>query len=232
MIGPEGSSTCKKTFRRKLTTFARVLKQNSYPANFLRNASALPTQKTADASSPDEGQEVEKGPLVVIPYVAGMSEDIRCVSRKFNIRVGFKSGWTLRSMLTKVKDILPLGKQSNVLYHIPCSCGQVYIRETKWRLETRRKEHQDACKRMEEVGCSRACMGESPPDLLGRDHRTRPWQRTLMKEALHIQMIPAEERFNQDGVLEVPGCWTAVMRRREGRSNLHQPLTSNDMYPQ
>ena len=34
--------------------------------------------------------------------------------RKFNIRVVFKSGWTLRSMLTKVKDTLPLGKQSNV----------------------------------------------------------------------------------------------------------------------
>ena len=52
-----------------------------------------------------------------IPYVAGMSEDIRCVCRKFNIRVVFKSGRTL------------------------------YIGETKQRIETRLKEHQDACKR-------------------------------------------------------------------------------------
>ena len=68
-------------------------------------------------------------------YVAGMSEDIRWVCRKFNIRVVFKSGRTLRSMLTKVKDTLPLGKQSNVVYRIPCSCGQVYIGETNgdWR---------------------------------------------------------------------------------------------------
>ena len=44
-----------------------------------------PTQETADVSSPEEEQE--KGPLVVIPYVAGMSEDIRRVCRKFNIRV-------------------------------------------------------------------------------------------------------------------------------------------------
>ena len=28
-------------------------------------------------SSPDDGQEEEEGPLVVIPYVAGMTEDIR-----------------------------------------------------------------------------------------------------------------------------------------------------------
>ena len=90
-----------ENLQKEVDHLARVLKQNSCPANFLHNASALPTRKTADTSSPDEGQEVEKGPLVVIPYVAGMSEDIRCVSRKFNIRVVFKSGWTLRSMLTK-----------------------------------------------------------------------------------------------------------------------------------
>ena len=50
-------------------------------------------------------------------------------------------------MLTKVKDTLPLGKQSNVIYRIPCSCGQVYIGETRQRLETRLKEHSDACER-------------------------------------------------------------------------------------
>ena len=62
----------------------------------------------------------------------------------FNIRVVFKS---LCSMLTKVKDTSPLGKQSNVVYHIPCSGGQVYIGETRQRLETRLKEHRDACER-------------------------------------------------------------------------------------
>ena len=30
-----------------------------------------------------------------------------------------------------------------------------------------------------------------------------------------------EERFIQDGGLEIPGCWTAVMRTKEGRSNPH-----------
>ena len=29
-----------------------------------------------------------------------------------------------------------------------------------------------------EVSCSRACTGEPPPDPLGGDHRTGPWQRT------------------------------------------------------
>ena len=33
-------------------------------------------------------------------------------------------------MLTKVKGTLPLDGQSNVVHCIPCSCGQVCIRET------------------------------------------------------------------------------------------------------
>ena len=43
---------------KKFDHLARVLKQNSYLANFIRNASAPPTQETADTSSHDEEQEV------------------------------------------------------------------------------------------------------------------------------------------------------------------------------
>ena len=74
---------------------------------------------------------------MVIPYVAGMSEDIR---RVCSIRVVFKSGQTLCSMLTKVKDTLPHGKQSTVVYRIPCSSGQVATSERPngdWRQDGR-----------------------------------------------------------------------------------------------
>ena len=55
-------------------------------------------------------------------------------------------------------------------------------------------------------------------------------QELLVKEALHIQMTPSEERFNRNGGQEVPGCWTAVMERQGGRSIPRRPLTSNGMY--
>ena len=77
-------------------------------------------------------------------YIAGVSEQIRRVCRDFNIRVVFKSGPTLRSLLTKVKDLLPREKQANV-YKVSCSCGKVYISETTHRLGTRLKEHKDMC---------------------------------------------------------------------------------------
>ena len=216
-----------ENLQKEVDHLARVLKQNGYPANFIHNASAPPMQETADTSSCDEEQEKEKEPLVVIPYVAGMSEDIRCVCRKFNIRVVFKSGRTLRSLLTKVKDTLPLGKQSNVVYHIPCSCGQVYIGETKQRLETRLKERRDACERgmMEKSAVAEHVWENHHPidwkETTVLDHGRR--QELLVKEALHIQMTPSDEHFNRDGGLEVPGCWIAVMRRQGGREGQSSP---------
>ena len=224
--GPERSSACRTTFRRKLTILLQFLSRTVT----LQTSSAmlLPhphCMETADTSSCDEEQEEEKGPLVVIPYVAGMSEDIRHVCREFNIRVVLKSGRTLRSMLTKVKGTLPLGKQSNVVYGVPCSCGLVYIRETRQRLETRLKDHRDACKRgmMEKSAVAEHAWENHHPihweETTVLDH-TRG-QELSVKEALHIQMTPSEERFNRDGGLEVPGCRTAVMRRQGGRSNPH-----------
>ena len=120
---------------------------------------------------------------MVIPFVAGISEDIRRVCRKFNIRVVFKSRRTLRSMLTKVKDILPLGKQSNVVYRIPAAAARSTSGrpDGDWRQTGDKTEGTPRCLREGddgEVSCSGACVGESPSDPLGGDHSVGPWQRT------------------------------------------------------
>ena len=99
----------------------------------------------------------------------------------------------------------------------------------------RLKEHRDACERgmMEKSAVAEHAW---------KNHHPIDWEETvldygrrqelLVKEAVNIQMTPSEERFNQDGGLKVPGCWITVMRRQGERSNPHQPLTSNDVYPQ
>ena len=51
------------------------------------------------------------------------------------MKVVFRSGRSLCSMLTKVKDTLAMEKLSKV-HWIPCSRGRAYIRETVKRLET------------------------------------------------------------------------------------------------
>ena len=66
------------------------------------------------------GREEEKQPLAVIPYASGVSEWIRKVCGKYNLKVVFKLGLTLHSLLTKVKDPFPKEKLAGVVYQIPC----------------------------------------------------------------------------------------------------------------
>ena len=139
-------------------------------------------------------------------------------------------------MLTKVKDTLSVEKQSKVVYQIHCSCGKVYSGEMARRLETKMKEHQDACRKgtLEKSAVVEHARENHHPikweETSIVDQARRP-KELLLKEALHIQMTPAEERFNRDGGLELPSCWMATLRRLEGGASSGQPLTSHNVHP-
>ena len=111
---------------------------NGYPRAFVRSASKQRTpREPAD-------NETEKPPIAYLPYVAGVSERIRKVCQDFNIRTVFKSGPTLRGILTKSRTPhqQPNNRTSSTSYHALAVIG-----ETKRQLETRLKEHKDACTR-------------------------------------------------------------------------------------
>ncbi len=125
---------------------AEVLKQNGYPSAFVHSL-FIPSKRNVDITEAPLLEEGRRPTLVMLPYTEGVSEDIRRACRKFGLKVVFRSGLSLRSMLIRVKDTLVMEKRSKVVYQIPCSCGKKYIGETVRRLETRMKEHQDACQK-------------------------------------------------------------------------------------
>ena len=73
--------------------------------------------------APREERE-ERLLTVHLRYVAGVIDMIRRVCKDFNIRAVFKSGPTLRSLMTKVKDP---EKLLEVIYEARCTCEKVYI---------------------------------------------------------------------------------------------------------
>ena len=79
---------------------------------------------------------------MVIPYVAGLSEEFKRMAKSRGFEVFFSPGSKLKSV--KMKCQVPLGKKrGNVVYQIPCECGEAtYTGETKRRFETRLSEHQ------------------------------------------------------------------------------------------
>ena len=102
----------------------RTFIRNSYPRAFVRSAAMpRPPREPSDDSDNSDGEEnsTKKPPVAFLPYVAGVSEGIRKVCQDFNIRTMFKSGPTLRNLLTRAKDHLLIDKQSNVVYEVPCT---------------------------------------------------------------------------------------------------------------
>ena len=82
------------------------------------------------------------------------------------------------------------------------------------------KEHRDACVKQD---LQKSAIAEH---AWTNDHPIR-WEESKVidkarfegelriKEALHIQMVPNERRFNRDGGLEIPGCWLATVKKIE-----------------
>ena len=133
--------TLQKEDMQKEDHLTATFKQNGYPLAFIHSISSM--QKPLE--DPDDEEQQEKPPVVAIPYVSCVSERIRKACEKFDLKVVFKSGPTLCSLFTRVKDPLTMEKLAGVVYQIPCQCGKVYVGEMQRRLETWVKEHKDAC---------------------------------------------------------------------------------------
>ena len=77
----------------------------------------------------------------VLPYVKGLSKQLRRCLQQQGVRVVFKSETTLRSQLVRTKDAVDPAKKDGVVYRILCECGEVYIGETERPMQDRIKEH-------------------------------------------------------------------------------------------
>ena len=193
-----------------------VLGHNGYPARFIRN-STRPTRRVEEQESPVA--------TISIPYVAGLSEDIRRIAWRHNIRTTFRTQGTLRQTLTKVKDQLADTQRSNVVYRIPCSsCDKVYIGETQRALGTRIKEHQDACRlgyTEKSAIAEHAWDAGHRPDWEGikiLDTASKK-NELLVKEAIHIQLTPSGQLLNRDRGWQIPEAWNSTLWKMTSSRN-------------
>ncbi|KAK3741220.1 hypothetical protein QZH41_005673 [Actinostola sp. cb2023] len=117
--------------------FTCLHKDNGYPKRFLKRH-MLPLKRPDDKDS----QIQQPSGFATLPYVEGTTERIKRVLEGYNVKTSIKPLTTLRQLLSKPKDEIPLGKKTGVVYEIPCEdCTAVYVGETKRSLDTRRKEH-------------------------------------------------------------------------------------------
>ena len=83
----------KENLESERTHLNKVLVSNGYPESFINQATSRRAQKSA--SQQDDSSKHET--MVVLPYVRGLSEELRRICGDYSIRVVFRSGPTLRS---------------------------------------------------------------------------------------------------------------------------------------
>lgn len=116
-----------------------ALNMNGYPKRFVKCVSQRSRVK-------DKGGVEEKTVATVsLPYVGGVSENIKRLLEQVGIRVRMKPQKTLRQMLVKPKDQIPNHQQTGVIYRVPCrDCQQAYVGQSGRTLDCRIKEHKRA----------------------------------------------------------------------------------------
>ena len=184
----------------------RVFKNNGYTTSFI-NRAMTPAQ-------PRSTPEQEYITTVTLPYVKGISEQVRQILGRVNIRAAFRTKTTIRSLLTSVKPTQSPLDKTGVIYNIPCKdCDKVYVGETGRTLSARQKEHrrQLAYGRTD----SSAVAAHAVSTLHDIDwenssvleHEDNFFKRKV-KEAL---LIRTHHNFNQDDGLAVSPVWTSLL---------------------
>ena len=80
-----------------------------------------------------------------LPFITGVTDRIGRILTKYKVKTIYKPTKKLHNYFRSAKDQRdPLSLPG--IYRIPCSCGQVYIGQTKRAINTRIKEHKANCR--------------------------------------------------------------------------------------
>lgn len=204
----------------------KVLTFNDYPTHFIQ--SVLDESQRANPIQSDNrrARTIKKSPPVVIPYIRGVSEEIRRIMKQYNVQVFFKPVNTLRQLLVRPKD--PLGKDRVVgpVYHITCDkCDANYVGETERSLRARFQEHRRPSSVTSEV--SQHLHTEQPGhsvdienvEILAVENR---WFERGVKEATFIRSV--KPTLNKDkGRYKLPNVWdNTIHRELDGAQHDHR----------
>ena len=117
---------------------AKALQSNGYPKRLvMKNWQPPPCSQLPEQDPPTT--------TFTLPYVRHLSETIRKILAPLRIRTFLRPHRTLRQMLVRLKDHIPLQQRAGVVYRIPCgSCSKVYIGQMGRTMEHRLKKHKRA----------------------------------------------------------------------------------------
>ena len=195
----------------------RILIMNDYPSSFIdrylsmtvehRGTSPTPTMSQQQSTDVEQtGTLVPAKKYYKMPFVRDVSHKIRRVLKTENTEISFYHTYTVGRLYTNTKTSIPMNRQSNLVYSIPCSCGARYIGQTKQYLGDRVQQHRASLNRLatgrltqgQQSGITQH-ISSNPDHQMHFDQvmivdKEDNYKKRLIKEAIHISKT--ENRLN------------------------------------
>ena len=184
-------------------------------------------EKESKEPQPETVTHRNKITPIALPYIQGLSENLRRIFKTHNIPSYHKPVNNLRSQLVRPKDNTPIQSQCGVIYHIKCpDCQKDYVGETGRNLGTRFKEHtnlkgSNSAIKEHQDNTGHRCTIKNIKILGKEDH----WYRRKVKESLMI--LRHKPSLNRDRGLELPPVYSTLLSRDSRESRDNSPLSQS-----
>ena len=123
-----------------------VLQQKGYPKEFIQRKVRKHKRRKEQKRERTE-EEPMQTKSIDLPYIQGVSEQLKRTLNKHNIKATFYTKTTFKSLLSKPKDPIPKEDRNNAVYQLNCKdCKAIYVGETKPKLNIRAEENITAIK--------------------------------------------------------------------------------------
>ena len=157
----------------------------------------------------EEVKTKNKGPMVGLPYMKGISEPLARIFKGHGVTIFHKPINTLRRQLVHPKDTTPKMNKTGVVYEIQCkTCKGCYIGETGRTLGKRIEEHKKSSSSAiyEHQVTQRHSIDWDNPRILEREDNTT---KRKLKEA--IQIKKRNPSLNRDSGMDLPPIYGTLL---------------------
>ena len=188
----------------------QALKRCEYP-NWALNKIKHKMRNPGTRTTANRNRNITRRSYIVVPYYAGLSENIKNIGKKFGVQVPCKGGTTIKKLLMAPKDKDPMLKQSGVIYRYHCDrvdCDEEYIGESSRTFGERFKEHLKSPSPIyDHSNISGHSVTINNFEIVGREDLN---QMRTIKEAIYIRVNDPSLNRNV-GKYHLPHVWDEVL---------------------
>ena len=191
--------------KKEIAHVTGALAKCGYPDWAIEKATKPPKEKK---KPPEKQKNTRKGPPVALPYIKGVTEEVRRIMKSYGCNSYIKPNNTLRQLLCKPKDPNKKEETAGVIYRIDCGgnkdeeCDSFYVGETGRTLKARASEHRRPSTKSSEVSQHLHAKDRAPHKVTIEDNvrifdRESNYFRRGIKEVAYIRMLKPD--LNRDG---------------------------------